>query len=178
MTFLKRLLPFIILFALFGLLWRELFYAKPNELPSALIGDDVPAFKIPQLYQPRMMFTEKNLVGHVALLNVWASWCYACAIEQPILMKIKDQYHVPIYGINYKDQTEDAKNWLHKNGNPYVLIGEDKFGDVGIDLGIYGTPETFVLSPQGKILYRHVGAIDQKSWDEILYPMILKYSTQ
>lgn len=172
----KQLVPFIFLFALFAIFYRELFYSKPNELPSTLVGEDVPAFKLPLLYQPQVNFTEKDLLGQVALLNVWASWCYACGLEQTMLMKIKDDYHVPIYSINYKDKPDDAKAWLHQNGNPYLMIGADTLGDTAIDLGVYGTPETFVISPQGKIIYRHVGVIDQKAWDETLYPLIKKYS--
>lgn len=176
MTKLKRILPFILLFALLAVLWRELFYAKPSDLPSALVGEDVPTFKLPLLYQPQVFFTNKDFNGKVALLNVWASWCYPCSVEQPMLQKISTDYHVPIYSINYKDKPEDAKTWLHDNGNPYVLIGADRAGDAAIDLGVYGTPETFLISAQGKIIYRHVGIIDQKSWDDILYPLIKKYS--
>lgn len=171
----KNLAPFIILFALLGILWRELFYAKPSELPSALIGEAVPNFQLTNLFQPQKIFTPKDFVGQVALLNVWATWCYACSLEQPMLMKIKNQYQIKIYGIDYKDDVEDAKKWLQKYGNPFVITGNDKHGDVAIDLGVYGTPETFVISPQGNIIYRHIGAIDQKNWDEVIYPLIQKY---
>src|SRR5579883_2292893 len=101
----KFIFPFIILFALLALLWRELFYSNPSELPSALIGETVPAFQLPSLFQPKKIFTQNNLLNlhRVVLLNVWATWCYACSIEEPMLMKIKSQYHVPIYGIDYKD---------------------------------------------------------------------------
>jgi len=172
---LKLITPFIILFALCGLLWRELFYARPSELPSALIGEAVPDFSLPDLYEPLKSFTPKDFNGRVALVNVWATWCYACALEQPLLMKIKEQYHVPIYSIDYKDNPKDAKQWLEKNGNPYVMTGSDLHGDTAIDFGVYGTPETFVISPAGKIVYRYVGAIDQNGWDEVLYPLIKKY---
>lgn len=169
-------IPFIILFMLLGLLWRELFYAKSSELPSALIGEDVPNFQLPILYQQQKMFTQKDLAGgHIALLNVWATWCYACGIEHPMLMKLKEQYHVPIYSIDYKDAPQNAKKWLQEKGNPYVMTGDDRKGDAAIDFGVYGTPETFVISPNGKIIYRHTGAIDQKTWDEVLYPLVKKY---
>lgn len=171
----KSILPFIILFALLAILWRELFYAKPNEIPSPLIGEQVPHFQLTNLFQPEKMFTQNDLVGSVVLLNVWATWCYACSLEQDMLMKIKDQYRVKIYSIDYKDDPAAAKKWLQKYGNPFVMTGNDSHGDVAIDLGVYGTPETFVISPQGKIIYRHVGAIDQKSWDEVIYPLIQKY---
>ena len=170
-------LPFIILFALFGLMWRELFYSTPNELPSALIGEVVPDFHLENLMAPHTFFTPAMLHGQVSLVNVWATWCYACRVEAPMLMKIKTQYHLPIYGIAYKDDRDEIKKWLEDKGNPYVLIGDDKSGDVAIDLGVYGTPETFIISPQGKIIYRHIGAIDQKNWNEVLYPLIRKYQS-
>ena len=172
---LKHLIPFLIIFALVGLLWRELFYSKPNELPSALIGETVPSFELPTIFVPDKKFSSKDLVGQVSLLNIWATWCYACSIEHSMLMKIHDQYRIPIYSIDYKDDPEEAKKWLNKLGNPYVKTGNDKLGDTAIDLGVYGTPETFVISPQGKIVYRHVGIIDQKVWDDVLYPIVKKF---
>ena len=112
----------------------------------------------------------------MSLLNVWATWCYACEIEAPMLLKIKTQYHIPIYSILYKDDPKEALLSLKKNGNPYVMIGLDRKGDTAIDLGVYGTPETFVISREGKIIYRHVGIINQTVWDSVLYPLIKKYS--
>jgi cytochrome c biogenesis protein CcmG, thiol:disulfide interchange protein DsbE len=171
----KKIIPFVILFALLAILGRELFYSNPNELPSALIGEEVPDFNLPNLFGSQPAFTPKAFAGRVSLLNVWATWCYACEIEHPMLMKISNQYHVPIYGIVYKDQAKDAIAWLVKNGNPFVMSGDDRKGNVAIDLGVYGTPETFVINAQGKIVYRHIGAIDQKTWDDVLYPLIKKY---
>lgn len=171
---LKLTIPFILVFVLFILLAWELFYAKPSELPSALIGENVPVFKLPNLYPSQPPLTQKALAGKTVLLNVWATWCYACSLEHDMLMKIKNEYHVPIYSIDYKDNSQDALNWLEENGNPYELIGADANGNVAIDFGVYGTPETFVINANGKIIYRHIGAIDQKTWDEILYPLIKK----
>lgn len=91
-----------------------------------------------------------------------------------MLMKIKNTYHVPIYGLVYKDQPKNAIDWLEKNGDPYALSGNDMKGDVAMDFGVYGTPETFVIDRSGKIKYRHIGPIDQKNWDETLYPLIKK----
>jgi cytochrome c biogenesis protein CcmG, thiol:disulfide interchange protein DsbE len=171
----KQLIPFAMLFGLLTLLWHELFYAKPNELPSALIGETIPDFKLPTLFPSQKQLTPKAFAGHVALLNVWATWCYACRLEQPMLMKIHDQYHVPIYSIDYKDHPDDAKKWLQRFGNPYIMIGNDDTGDVAIDLGVYGTPETFLISPAGKIVYRHVGVLDQTSWNDVIYPLLKRY---
>lgn len=168
-------LSFLILFVLFAFLARELLYAKPSELPSALIGEDIPAFHLSQLYQSDRTFTEQNMIGQVSLLNIWATWCYACKLEQPMLMKIKNQYHIPIFGIAYKDDSIKAKQWLKEFGNPYSIIGNDTSGDIAIDLGVYGTPETFVIDKRGKIVYRHVGVIDEQTWNTVLYPLIKKY---
>ncbi|MBX3708707.1 MAG: DsbE family thiol:disulfide interchange protein [Gammaproteobacteria bacterium] len=170
---LKKIIPFLALFALLVLLSWELFYSKPRELPSALIGENIPSFTLPNLFPAQSSLTNKALAsGHVVLLNVWATWCEACQYEHAMLMKISHEYHIPIYSIDYKDNTADAIHWLEKNGNPYLLTGDDKTGDVAIDLGVYGTPETFVVNPAGKIIYRHIGVIDQKVWDEILSPLI------
>jgi len=167
-------IPLIILFALLILLWRELFYSKPNELPSALIGEAVPTFQLHDLFNSNQLVTQKDLLSHVSLVNVWASWCDACRIEHPMLMKISKEYRVPIYGINYKDNPTDAQNFMQQSGNPYVKIGQDLTGNVAIDFGVYGTPETFVVNAQGKIIYRHIGVIDDESWNKVLYPLIKK----
>jgi len=172
---LKNSIPFFILFFLCLLLWHELFYGKPSELPSALIGEPVPDFRLPDLYDEKNWLTPGNFKGQVVLLNIWATWCYACNVEMDMLMQIKNNYHVPIYSIDYKDNPEDARKWLAQRGNPYNMTGMDKNGDTAIDLGVYGTPETFIISRQGKSVYRHIGVIDQHSWDTILYPLIQKY---
>lgn len=178
-NYMTKLLKIIISFAaitlLLSLFWRVLFYTQPDESPSALIGEEVPSFQLVDLTNSQKKFTSQELKGRMILLNVWASWCYACQLETTMLLKINHTYHIPIYGIAYKDNTNDVKQWLQKFGNPYVKIGDDKSGDVAIDLGVYGTPETFFISPQGKIVYRHVGVIDQKVWDEVLYPLVKKY---
>lgn len=167
----RKTIPFIILFALLGLLGWELFYAKPNELPSVLVGKDLPAFSLPNLYLQEPPLNSSALQNGFILLNVWATWCHACRQEHEMLMKIKNEYHIPIYGINYKDKADAAIHWLKENGDPYVMVGEDFSGDTAIDLGVYGTPETFVLM-DGRIIYRHIGSLDQQAWDEHLYPLI------
>lgn len=169
----KKFIPFIILFGLCILLYKELYYSHPEQLPSTLIGHPVPKFSLNDLIHPDTKFTQKNLVNpKVSLLNVWATWCDACLLEHPMLVKIATQYHVPIYGILYKDNQVSAKHWLDMHGNPYTLVGDDTSGDVGIDLGVYGTPETFLINNEGKIIYRQVGMITQENWDTVLYPMI------
>lgn len=172
---LRKTLPFITLFTLLGLLGWELFYAKPGELPSALIGENIPTFTLPNLYANESVLQSDYLKNGVVLLNVWATWCEACRLEHNMLMQIKNQYHVRIFSINYKDKPSDAKEWLQQQGNPFVITGQDDKGDVAIDLGVYGTPETFVIN-HGKIIYRHIGLIDQQAWDQVLYPLIKKYT--
>jgi cytochrome c biogenesis protein CcmG/thiol:disulfide interchange protein DsbE len=174
-TKINILLPFFILIALLGLLGHELFYAKPGEIPSALIGKPLPIFSLPRLGQPTLFLKSTALRGRVSLLNVWATWCYACNLEHEMLLNIQKEYHVPIYSINYKDDPDEAAAWLAKKGNPYVMTGSDTQGNVAIDLGIYGTPETFVIDQEGRIIYRHVGAITQKTWNEVLHPLIQRY---
>jgi len=173
--FIKKFSPLFFLFVLFFLLWRSLFYAHTHELPSALIGEPLPHFQLKTLYAPHSFLTPTVFHGQVSLLNVWATWCQACSQEQEMLMKISQDYHIPIYGIDYKDNADAAKKWLQDYGNPYISIGSDPSGDTAIDLGVYGTPETFIISPHGKIIYRHVGVIDQHTWDHVLYPLIQQY---
>jgi len=176
MSKIKYVLPFIFLFALFALMWYELFYTHPGELPSALIGQPLPNFSLARLDQPPLKFTQQQLAHKkVVLINFWASWCSACAAEHQMLLNISQNYHVPIYGINYKDNADDAKKWLQTHGNPYAMIGSDSSGNAGIDFGIYGTPETFVVTASRRIVYRQIGAIDQQTWDNVIYPLVQKY---
>lgn len=167
-------IPFLILFALLYLFWHEL-TSTPDQVTSSMVGETLPSFSLPSLQSSSTKFTNTELKGRVSLLTIWASWCEACAIEQPMLLKIANQYHVPIYSINYRDNREAALAWLDKNGNPFVKTGFDQSGEVAIDLGVYGTPETFVISPSGKIIYRHVGVINQKTWENVIYPIVETY---
>lgn len=171
---LKYSIPFAIIIALFGFLYHELYFAKTNNIESGMIGEDVPPFALNDLNKPNAFFTEHDLTNQVSLLNVWATWCYACEIEAPMLLNIKEKYHVPVYAIDYKDNPAEVKKWLKRYGNPYIKIGDDNTGQASVDLGIYGTPETFVINKKGEIVYRHVGVLDQKTWDNVLYPMIKK----
>ncbi|HEX4044854.1 MAG TPA: DsbE family thiol:disulfide interchange protein [Gammaproteobacteria bacterium] len=170
----KLFIPLLIFMVLLGICWRQLFYGNTQVLPSALINQTVPTFQLPTLLSEQQMLTNKDFNGRVTLLNVWASWCYACAVEMPMLMRIKEQYHIPMYSINYRDDPAQAKAWLKQYGNPYVLVGSDTQGEAAIELGVYGTPELFIIDAQGKIIYRHIGVVDQAVWDNVLYPIIKK----
>jgi len=168
------LTPFAILFLLLALLAYELFYSDYKNLESPLIGKPLPPFHLETIFSEKKIFSEKDLVKGPLLLTVWATWCYSCELEHDMLMKIRDQYHVPIYSILYKDDVNKVKVWLLNKGNPFILSGNDKNGDTAMDLGVYGTPETFVINAQQKIIYRHVGMIDQTVWEKTLYPLLQK----
>ena len=174
MSRLRYFIPFLLLFSLLGFLGYELFHAKPNELPSTMIGEKVPDFRLQTLSKKGDLFTQQSLQGHVSLLNVFATWCYACTLEHDMLIKINREYHVPVYGLLYKDDAKKTIDWLNQHGNPYTKIGDDNNGDTAIDFGVYGTPETFVISKEGRIVYRHIGMIDQETWDKVLSPLIKK----
>lgn len=164
-----RLFPFVIFAVFVFFLWRGL-SLEPQTLPSAHIGKPLPMFQLKQLDKDSLMTTE-TLRGQVALLNVWASWCNACTEEQVFLMRLSNE-GVVIYGLNYKDNSTNAKRWLQEWGNPYRAVGEDYSGRVAIDLGVYGAPETFLIDKEGVIRFRHVGVLDEKSWKEDFLPRI------
>lgn len=176
MMFLKKIkaiTPFLILFILVVILAVELYYANPRAVPSALLGAEIPQFSIPNLYTDTQL-TQQELKAKVTLLNVWASWCDACLMEHEMLMRIHSDYAIPIIGLVYKDQPKKAKLWLKQYGNPYTQVGYDVSGDTAMDFGVYGTPETFLIR-DGKIVYRHIGPIDQETWDKTLYPIIKEH---
>lgn len=171
----KKFFPFLIIFAMLVLLGKELLYANPNKFSFSLIGEPISNFRLPTVFSSQKFFSKKDLLGRVSLLNIWATWCYACKAEMTTLMEIKKQYSIPIYGIVYKDEPEEIRQWLKQYGNPYRLIGDDRNGEVAIDLGIYGTPETFVIDPRGNIIYKHVGTLDKKTWETVILPLVKRY---
>ena len=159
---------FILLIALFGL---GLQY-DPRKVPSPLIDKPVPAFALPELHSPDSTFTAENLKGQVSLLNVWASWCVACRQEHPLLVELSRSNIIAIYGLNYKDTREEALRWLNNYGDPYDLSIFDQSGKVGIDFGVYGVPETYLLDKNAIIRYKHIGPITQDILEKKLLPLI------
>jgi cytochrome c biogenesis protein CcmG, thiol:disulfide interchange protein DsbE len=145
---------------------------NPREVPSPLIDKAAPAFRLPQLRDPDKMLGTEDLKGQVWILNVWASWCVACLDEHPILVDFSKQNVLPMYGLNYKDRREDALKWLGKHGNPYTLSMEDGDGRVGIDFGVYGVPETFVIDRNGIIRYKRIGPVTVKILQEKILPLV------
>ncbi len=149
---------------------------RPDVVPSALIDKPVPQFTLAGLpgAGPRLGegFSNADLTGQVSLVNVFASWCLPCRVEHPILMRLARDRKVRIFGLNYKDKPEDARAWLKELGNPYWRIGADRDGRVGIDWGVYGVPETFIVDSQGRIRYKQIGPITASDLDEKILPII------
>lgn len=144
----------------------------PRELPSALIDKPAPDFDLPPLIAAKPGLAKTNLGKEVKLVNFFASWCVPCKVEHPVWMRFVETHNIPLYGINYKDAKKDAVAWLGQLGNPYKRIGQDRDGRVGIDWGVYGVPETYVVDKEGRIRYRHVGPMGPDVLKETILPLI------
>ena len=149
----------------------------PRRVPSPLIDKPAPSFRLQQLHEPARVFTPEDMRGKVWLLNVWASWCVSCRIEHPLLVDMARSNMVAIVGLNYKDKRDDAKAWLGKFGDPYALSAWDIDGQVGIDYGVYGAPETFLIDKQGVIRYKQIGPITPEALEKKILPLIQKLNT-
>ena len=145
---------------------------KPQEIPSPLIGKAAPAFRLPQVGDAAQFFQPADMRGKVWLLNVWASWCQPCRAEHPVLLDFSRLGVVPVVGLNYTDQRADSLRWLRQFGDPYVVSAYDGDGKVGIEYGVYGVPETFVIDQRGVIRHKHIGPITQQVIREELLPLI------
>ena len=144
----------------------------PKLVPSMLVGKQVPDFDLPPVKGRSLGLASKNLIGEVSLVNVFASWCVACREEHPLWMRLSADKTVPIHGLNYKDAPDDAEAWLNKMGDPYMRTGADIDGRVGINFGVYGVPETFVVSSDGHIAHKHIGAITPQALNEVILPLV------
>jgi len=167
----RFLVPLGIFFALLVLLGVGL-TLNPREVPSPLIGKPAPAFDLPQLHRPDLSFTHKEMLGKVWVLNVWASWCVACREEHPVILDLAKSGVVPVLGLNYKDERSDGLRWLAQFGDPYQLSLYDHAGQVGIDYGVYGVPETFVIDKQGVIRYKRIGVLTPQLVRDKLLPLL------
>ncbi|MCE2029960.1 DsbE family thiol:disulfide interchange protein [Sessilibacter corallicola] len=165
----KLFIPLAVFLALSVLFYRGLFL-DPTELPSALIDKPVPEFELASLGQPGQTIENEDLLGKPYLLNVWATWCVSCRYEHPYLIQLAEQ-GVNIYGINYKDDTDEAVRWLERLGDPYQMNIVDQDGRLGVDLGVFGAPETYVVDSQGVIRYKHVGVVNQEVWQSTMAPI-------
>jgi len=164
-----RLLLFIplLLFIILGIfLWKGL-SIDPHELPSALIGKPFPEFNLTEVNNPEKTLTKADFVGEPVLVNVWATWCPSCRQEHEQLLRMASSGKIKIIGLNYKDDRVAAQNWLQQLGNPYVMTIYDYDGMLGLDLGVYGAPETYLLDTQGIVRYRQVGVMTEQVWGDI-----------
>lgn len=146
---------------------------NPQLLPSALIDEPAPQFELPPLPGEQQGFSTTDLKGHVSLVNTFASWCAPCRMEHPVLNKLAQTKQVPIYGIDYKDAPEAGRKWIETLGNPYTKIGADT-GRVGIDWGVYGVPETFIVDRNGRIRYKHVGPLSEEDIQREILPRVAR----
>jgi cytochrome c biogenesis protein CcmG, thiol:disulfide interchange protein DsbE len=165
-------LPLAIFVALVGLLYAGFSLEDPHRLPSAMVGRTFPAFELPRLEDEQLTATESEIRGRVALVNVWATWCPTCKAEHAELMRIHDETGLPIIGINYKDDPAAARRWLQQYGDPYEFSIVDRDGRLGIELGVYGAPETFVVDADGMIVYKRVGDVNRRVWENEIEPVV------
>lgn len=168
MRFLLPLAAFIVLIIFLGVGLT----LNPRQVPSPLVDKPAPVFRLQQLYDTNKTLSSEENLGKVWMLNVWASWCVACRDEHPVLVELSKLGIVPIYGLNYKDQRDTALQWLKQFGNPYEISIVDADGRVGIDYGVYGVPETYVIDKQGIIRYKHIGPVTIESLKNKILPLI------
>ncbi|HKO44380.1 MAG TPA: DsbE family thiol:disulfide interchange protein [Pyrinomonadaceae bacterium] len=171
----RYLIPLVLFLALVAFLAIGL-GRDPREVPSPLINKPAPAFRLVELKNPSRSFSSEEMRGKVWLLNVWASWCVACRDEHPMLLELGRQNAIPIYGLNYKDKPTDAISWLNELGDPYVLSVSDLDGRVGIDYGVYGAPETFLIDREGVIRLKHIGPVTPEVWNKTIAPLVAELS--
>lgn len=173
----RFLLPgllFAVLVAIFAVgLQRD-----PGLVPSPLIGRQAPAFSLPVLDDATRTLTNQDLRGHVSLVNIWGTWCAGCRQEHDVLLTLASEGGVRIYGINWKDDPDLARDWLARLGNPYVSVGVDLDGRVAIDWGVYGAPETFLIGPDGTVLYKHIAPLTMDVWRSEFAPRIAALGIQ
>lgn len=150
----------------------------PRNIPSPLIGKPTPTFNLPEVSDPSKTLTPESFRGRVVLLNVWASWCVSCRQEHPVLLDLAKRREVPLLGLNYKDQLAAARDWLSTFGNPYEASGFDQDGRVGIDLGVYGVPETFVIDKKGLIRMKHTGPVTPKALEKEILPLVMRLNQE
>lgn len=176
-----RYLGYLVPVAMFATLAALLGWAlthNPREIPSALTGKQVPQFSLPPVQGRTLGLSNADLVGEVSLVNVFASWCVACREEHPLFMQLKADGSVPIHGLNYKDQPDNAARWLNTLGDPYTRTGADRDGRVAIDWGVYGVPETFVITKDGRIAHKHIGPLTPKDIKQTILPLVRRLQQQ
>ena len=167
----RFVLPFVVFAVLIPIFVIGLF-RNPNEIPSPLLEKPAPQFTLPSLQDPDKQVGSADYAGQYALVNVWATWCPGCRQEHPFLLELARENVVPIFGLNWRDNRPEALRWLDGLGNPYVATGYDEDGRVGIDWGVYGAPETFLIGRDGRVLHKHLGPLNRQIWDTDFVPLI------
>jgi cytochrome c biogenesis protein CcmG/thiol:disulfide interchange protein DsbE len=162
----------IALFAVLAVFFARGLKLNPGYVPSPLVGKPAPAFELPTLKDPASTISNDVLVGETSLFNVWGTWCPGCRTEHAFLNEVSRTSGVPIYGLNWKDDRAAALNWLATLGDPYTLSGFDEIGEVAIDWGVYGAPETFLISRNGTVLYKHIAPLTAEVWEQEFVPRI------
>jgi cytochrome c biogenesis protein CcmG/thiol:disulfide interchange protein DsbE len=160
------------LFAVLVVFFAKGLFLNPREVPSPFIGKPAPAFSLPVVGHPEQTFSPDDMKGKVWLLNVWAPWCVSCRQEHPLLMTLAKERSVAIVGLNWKDRDREAAQLLARHGNPYVAVPDDPSGKTGIDYGVTGTPETYVIDRDGIIRMKHVGPITPEVWEKKFEPKL------
>lgn len=168
---LRFALPALIVLALLVVLGIGL-TLKPGEVPSPLIGKPAPALELPHLDRPEKLAGSVGIGQRAVLVNFWASWCTPCLVEHPLLMELAARGDLRIVGVNYKDQPDDARRWLARHGDPYAEVLADHRGSAGLDWGVYGVPETFVLDAAGTVIYKHIGPLSRQAWASEIAPRL------
>ncbi len=162
----------IIVFLLLVVVFSAGLFNDPRELPSPFLGEQAPSFEVASLTEPERLVGSADYAGQMALVNVWATWCVGCRQEHDFLMQLAESNTIPIYGINWRDGRPEALSWLEQLGDPYVFSAFDEDGRVGIDWGVYGAPETFLISPDGIVLHKHLGPLNPSIWEQDFVPLI------
>ena len=168
----------IAVFAALALMLAWALNRDPSRIPSALIGQPVPHFALPPVKSRTLGLSSADLMGEVSLVNVFASWCVECRAEHPLLLQLKADGVVPIHGLNYKDAPDEAARWLNAFGDPYTRTGADRDGRVAIDWGVYGVPETFVITKDGRIAYKQIGPLSSETFENTVLPLIRRLRQQ
>jgi cytochrome c biogenesis protein CcmG/thiol:disulfide interchange protein DsbE len=169
--YLRYLVPLAIFLVLAGFLFRGL-SLDPKLVPSPLVGKPMPAFSLPRLQDPAATLSDADIRGQVSILNIWATWCVSCRAEHEVLLLLAQRNKANIYGLNYKDERPAAQRWLQQLGDPYAANAFDADGRVGIDWGVYGVPETFVIGADGMIKYKHIGPVTHESLEQKILPIL------
>lgn len=167
-----RYIALIVVFAVLIGIFAVGLNRDPRKLPSPLIDRPAPEYELPRVEDPLSTTGSKDYAGEMVLVNVWATWCVGCRQEHGYLLELASRNELPIYGIDWRDQLPEAQKWLAQLGDPYVATGYDEDGRVGIDWGVYGAPETFLVSADGDVLYKHVGPMDESVWQREFVPRI------